>query len=200
VAIHYLLYACVECGREGGIKRDKADKGAEVCDRCHARYTRIDGARIQCESPNKPAVVHTAAEWLDILAEMGLAREFGHEARVVLRISEHQKPYYELGVYLGRIEQFGAPIEGEFSMTAETIRFVSPTGPSFEWRLDDLTAVQPSSTSLQLKIRHGPILSFKFPGGSPLLWEERIHAALQARFTATGRGNILEFQPRIVCG
>jgi hypothetical protein len=195
VAIHYLLYACVECGREDSLK---AEKDAEVCERCHTRYTRVEQARIRVEPPNQPAIDRTAAEWLDLLNETGLARELGHSVRVLLRIANQQKPYRHSGIYLGHVEQFGAPLEGELQVDAEAIRFTGTQ--SFIWPLDELTAVQPSSTSLQLKVRRGPVLSLKFPDSSPLLWEERIRHAVQERYTQAGKGEILEYQPRIVCG
>jgi hypothetical protein len=198
MAIHYLLYACVECGREGGIK--PGEKGEEVCERCHTRYARVNQADIRCEPPNQPAVVHSAAEWLDLLHEQGLHRLLGRSAQVVVRIADKYRPYRHAGVYLGEIEQLGEPMTGTLTVDQEAVRFTAEGGASFVWPLDELTAVQPSSTSLQLKIRRGPIIALKFPGNSPLLWEERIRYAVQARYTAKGLGEIIEYQPRIVCG
>lgn len=142
MAIHYLLYACVECGRENGLE---AEKDAEVCERCHTRYTRVEQAHIRVEPPNQPAIVRSAAEWLDVLNEKGLARELGHRVRVLLRIADQQKPYHHAGIYLGHGEQFGEPLEGELTVDIEAIRFTG--GQSYTWALDELTAVQPSSTS-----------------------------------------------------
>jgi len=66
--IRQLLYACVECGREGGIR---PAKDAEECDRCHTRYTRAEGALIRCERPGHKAEVKHPAEWLDYLHTHG---------------------------------------------------------------------------------------------------------------------------------
>ena len=198
MAIHHLLYACVECGRQGGIKpRDKE----EVCDRCGTRYSRVDGALIRCEPPNgKPEVRHPS-EWLDLLeANWPIEqRRTERQDRVISRIAERSRPHYHGGVYLGQIEVFGPPVAGLLTLSGAALTFVADEGTSSTWPLAQLTAVQPSSTSLQLKVRKGAILSFKFPDASPLLWEERIRAALQAIYRAAGKGEIAEYQPRIIC-
>ena len=197
MAIHHLLYACVECGREAGIKETEA---GEVCDRCGARYSRADGARIRVEPVNGPAVVKHPAEWLDILAHTGvLERPPAGPEPVIVRMANGTRPYRHSGVYLGEVEYFGDPIKGKLSLTADAVVFDPDEGEVIRWPLHELTAVQPSSTTLQLKVRRGPVVSLRFPQGSPLLWEERLRSAVQASYTAAGHGEIAEFQPRIVC-
>jgi hypothetical protein len=198
MAIHHLLYACVVCGREGGIK--PADKN-EVCERCSAKYTRADGALIRCEPAGAPAETKHPAEWLDLLQSQWPLSEMRIErsSRVILRIAEESEPHYHGGVYLGHIEQFGAPMPGVLTLSRDALGFTPEQGGSITWRLDELTAVQPSSTTLQLKVRRGPVLSFRFPDASPLLWEECVRVAVQALYIAAGRGDIAEYQPRIVC-
>lgn len=198
MAIHHLLYACVECGREGGIKpQDKA----EVCERCGARYSRVDGAMIRCEPPNgKPDVRHPS-EWLDLLeANWPIdQRRIDRQDRVIMRIAERSRPHYHGGVYLGQIEVFGPAVAGVLTLSKAAVSFAGDQGTGYTWPLTELTAVQPSSTSLQLKVRKGAILSFKFPDASPLLWEECIRAAVQAVYLDAGQGEIAEYQPRIIC-
>ena len=198
MAIRDLLYACVECGREAGIK--KAQDG-ERCERCNTRYTRVKGARIRVERAEGQAEEKHAAEWLDLL-EQRLPIEPpapDRRERVILKVAQGDKPHFHRGIFLGNIEQFGLPIEGWFSLTGEDIRFEPDHGPTQTWPLRELTAVQPSSTSLQLKLRKGPVLALRFPEASSLLWEERVRNAVQALYTDTGRGRIDEYQPRIVC-
>src|SRR5262245_63483192 len=93
------------------------------------------------------------------------------------------RPYRHSGVYLGEVEYFGDPIEGKLSLTADAVVFDPEQGEVIRWPLHELTAVQPSSTTLQLKVRHGPVVSLRFPKGSPLLWEERLRSAVQASYT-----------------
>jgi DNA-directed RNA polymerase subunit RPC12/RpoP len=197
VAIHHLLYACVECGREAGIRETK---DGEVCERCGARYSRAEGAGIRCEPNNGPPVVKHPAEWLDILARGGvLERPPSRPEPVLVRMAHGSKPYRHSGIYLGEVEYFGDPVPGLLELTTDALVFTPSQGPAVTWSLNELTAVQPSSTTLQLKIRHGPVVSLRFPEGSPLLWEERVRNAVQATFTRAGKGEIAEFQPRIVC-
>ena len=120
-------------------------------------------------------------------------------SHVILRIAEKSQPHYHGGVYLGHIEQFGQPMSGVLTLSREALVFAPEEGSPRTWRLEELTAVQPSSTTLQLKVRKGPVLSFRFPDASPLLWEECVRVAVQALYSAAGRGDIAEYQPRIVC-
>ncbi|HSL71388.1 MAG TPA: hypothetical protein VK864_14170 [Longimicrobiales bacterium] len=197
MAIHHLLYACVACGREAGIKPTGA---GEVCERCGARYARGEGALIRCERADGTVEVRHPAEWLDRLGQSGLLEESRHRPEpVVLSIATTWRPYHHAGVYLGQVERFGEPMSGVLTLTDEALTFEPENGQRQTWPLDELTAVQPSSTTLQLKIRRGPVLSLRFPAGSPLLWEERIRNAVQKRYAEAGRGEIAEFQPRIVC-
>ncbi len=193
--IRHLLYACVECGREGGIQ---PTKDGEVCDRCATRYTRAEGSMIRCERPGRETEVKHPADWLNYLhthSEKGATRR---PAPVTLRIAPRQKPYRHSDVLLGFIEEFDPPEDGTIELGEDSINFKSAAGER-RWPLDELTAVQPTSGTLNLKLRKGPLVAIRFRDGSPLLWEERVKAAIQKRFSASGRGEIAEFQPRIVC-
>ena len=68
----------------------------------------------------------------------------------------------------------------------------------FNWSLLDLTAIQLSSSTLQLKARRYPVVTIRFAVSSPKLWEERLQAAVRAAHARAGHGDIIEFQPRIV--
>ena len=67
-------------------------------------------------------------------------------------------------------------------------------GSGFEWPLSEITAVQPSSTALQVKARRQPVVSIKFSSSSSRLWEERLQVALRQHYSTR---DIIEFQPRI---
>ena len=192
------MYACVECGRESSIKPVKGS--GEVCERCGTVYTREQGAMIRCAPPNKPEELKHPSEWLDFLAAHPPVPSPGRQERVIVRLADTQEPYRHSGQYLGHVEQFGLPLTGSLRLAEDALIFARYGGGQEVWPLDHLTAVQPSSTTLQLKIRHGPIISVRFVDASPLLWEARLREAVQARFTASGKGDILEYQPRIICG
>lgn len=195
MAIRDLLYACIECGREGGLR--PAESG-EVCDRCSTRYSRVEGALIRCEPPGKPTETRHPSEWVDLLAQARGFEAATREEPVILRVASHHRPLQVNGEYLGKVEQFGPPIGGTIELTDDALVFRAADRIE-HWALVDLTAVQPSSTALQVKIRKGPILSMKFPQGSALLWEERLQRRLRTCYERLGRGTIVEFQPRILC-
>lgn len=198
MAICDLLYACLECGRVAAIKTRDQD---EACEHCGTRYQRVEGARIRVQRPDGTSEVKHPAEWLDLL-ELTWPIESGRpdlRERVLFRQARTDKPLWHRGIYLGRIEEFGPTQPGWLTLTRDELRFQPDQGESQVWLLNDLTAVQPSSTSLQLKVRRGAVLSLRFPQASPLLWEERVRQAVQALYTQAGRGEIREFQPRIVC-
>lgn len=199
MAIHLILYACIECGRESSIKPIKGER-AEVCERCGTLYTREEGAMIKCAPPNREPETRHPSEWLDILEQHPL-RGGARKERALVSFARKQLPYRHSGMYLGHVEKFEPPLPGTIELTEEAVLFRADGSDQTEvWPLDELTAVQPSSTTLQLKIRHGPVVSMKFIDASPLLWEQRLRDAVQRRFLVAGKGEILEFQPRIICG
>lgn len=107
--------------------------------------------------------------------------------------------------FLNRIEVFGEKTRGILTLLADgLIVGVDGVQEGQEedredwWGLETLTAVQTSSKSLQLKRRDAPLVSFRFLDDSLFLWEQLLRAALRDFYARTGRGEILEFQPRIV--
>jgi hypothetical protein len=200
--IRDLLWVCPECGLENGLQR----RGRrEICSRCGTRFKRGAGASIIALTPGKSPVVRTAQEWMQMLP----AADFGEvtngagtvgprSAAVRLRRSVADKAIRIDGELLGFMERFGPPISGTLTLEKDAVVFKGENGKPDTWRLDEITAVQPSSGSLQLKISDQPVLSLAFPGGSPRVWEELIIAALRAQYRRTGKGEIREFQPRIV--
>jgi hypothetical protein len=198
MAIRDLLYACVECGREAGLKQKDKE---EVCSHCGARYFRAEGAGITLVRPSGAAETRSAAAWLDLLRTSlpQLESRPDPRDRVVIRTAQANKPIRHRGIYLGRVELFGEPRVGWLSLTPDYLRFDPEQGTAEVWPLDRITAVQPSSTTLQIKLRHGPVISMRFPEASPLLWEDRLRNAVQGYYTSSGRGDIAEYQPRIAC-
>ena len=197
MAIADVLYACIECGRLEALR--PADNGTEICSRCGTRYRRVPYARIQVEPPGKPAEARSAGEWLDMLAAASLEDLDPARAEpVIVRIADRRRPHWTRGHYLGRIERFGPAIAGTLLLERDRLVFETADHHRAEWPLLDLTAVQPSSRTLQLKLRNGPLVSIRFPEGSAVLWEMRVQTALQDLYADLGKGTILEFQPRIV--
>ncbi|MFW6205769.1 MAG: hypothetical protein ACOC5I_00890, partial [Gemmatimonadota bacterium] len=102
--------------------------------------------------------------------------------------------------YLNRIELWGDEATGRLELRADRLVYEGDDGERAEWPLESVTAVQASSSTLQINRRRLPLVSFRFEDDSIYLWEELLHAALRAFYRRTGRGEIVEFQPRVVTG
>jgi hypothetical protein len=73
----------------------------------------------------------------------------------------------------------------------------SEPAPATALALDAIDAIQTSSSAVQ--VRSGAVLyAFRFTTDSPLRWETLLRGSVQRRYLEQGRGEILEFQPRIV--
>lgn len=204
MAIRDLLWACPLCGAEGGIR--PVGK-REACRACGARFRRGRGSNIVAEAANGTSRTLPAAEWADMLPPI---EEFAarlepsgadgalYRTRVRARTATGESVIRLDSVYLNRIEQFGPPREGVLALLADRLRLDPDDGEAEEWAFDELTAVQPSSSTLQIKARRRPVVSFRFPEDSARFWEEILCATLRRYYREAGRGEIVEFQPRIV--
>ncbi len=200
MALSDLLWACPQCGEVGAL-RDPAHPGA--CVACHAVYERDTGASIRCVLPDGRVLKRTAADWVDRLPDprtlLGSAPEgVVRTARVRAREVEGSDVVRGEGRYLNRIERYGAEAPGTLEMTLEGLRWAPDEGEARPWPFERLTAVQASSSALQIKASGRPLVSFRFENDSIFLWEVLVDTALRDFYRRTGRGEILEFQPRIV--
>jgi hypothetical protein len=204
VAIRDLLWCCPRCRTSGGIR--PAGKGWEVCEPCGARYRRRQGAFIELVAPGDPAtLIRHARDWVGELPDITVS--FGPQeagplamARVTYRLAAGTRAIHHRGTFLGTIERLAAPRHGSLELHADRVR-VAPAGEGevagLEFALESLTAIQASSSTLQIKPRRTPLVAFRFPEGSARYWEEALRAALRDRYRALGLGEIIEFQPRI---
>jgi hypothetical protein len=185
--IRDLLWGCVVCGQLESLRM--TDR-IECCIKCGARYRRAKGASIAVEVEGKGIETRSAAEWTSQLPPITATGT----SECLLRAAESDTKVRD-GEYLGRVERFGNFQFGQLALTETSLSFEAREGgDSFAWALGELTAIQPSSTALQLKGRGRPLVSLKFVNSSPRLWEQRLQAALRQHYR--GR-EIIEFQPRL---
>lgn len=212
MAIADVLWACPACGTDAALRAAGGKRGATACRACGATFARTPDARIAMTDPaSGRTVVRNVAEWTRGLtvpmrataspagasAGGGGAPPAIREAGALMRVALGARPLRHRREYLGAIELLGEPIPGTLVLTTDHLAFTGD-GTTRTWRLDDLTAVQPSSSTLQIKARREPVVSFRFPADSVRLWEELLTTVLRERYRRAGRGEILEFQPRIV--
>ncbi|MFS8638255.1 MAG: hypothetical protein FWJ74_09215 [Gemmatimonadota bacterium] len=204
MAIRDLLWACPLCGLEGGLRRTGR---WEACRGCGARFRRGRGASIIARAADGTTRIHAAAEWADRLPgieeytsrlEPDKADGVLRQSRVRARVAVGESVIRLGSTYLNRIERFGPPRDGVLALYGDRLRFAPDAGEAEEWTFDEITAVQPSSSTLQVKARRRPVVSFRFPEESARFWEELLCAAIRRHYRANGRGEIIEFQPRIV--
>lgn len=101
--------------------------------------------------------------------------------------------------YLNCIEIWGEESPGTLQVHPDRLVLVADAARSpEEWLLDTVTAVQASSSTLQINRREAAPVSLRFLDDSIFLWEELVHAVLRDFYRRTGRGEIVEFQPRVV--
>ena len=202
MAIRDLLWACPLCRAEDALR---PDGNGEACKLCGARFRRAGGADIEVLPAGGQPVRRHAAEWAAELPPVRLPDEGqgGTDEREYRRSTAMARfvvgfdPIRAGGRYLGRAERFGPPVQGTLVLTGRALTFAPAEVQPHQWPLDTVAAVQPSSSALQIRMRGGPVVLFRFPEASVRLWDETIQAALRRLYRSTGRGEILEFQPRI---
>ncbi len=201
--ISELLWACPVCGQDRGLE---PGRDGSRCRACQTLFRRGKGAAIRALAPDGTETVHPPNVWLDqlpapetIVAEHDSTNGPIRVAKVLIaRVTGSDTVHGETG-YLNRIEIWGEEQPGTLELGADALvfGFQEPEEPE-RWPLETLTAVQASSHTIQLRRRGLPLVSFRFLDDSVFLWEELLHEVLQVFYRRTGRGRIVEFQPRIV--
>lgn len=196
------LYRCPECGADP----ISATRQGARCVACGSSFVPApEGEGIRVRTPS--GVRRTA------LAELGRALErhggplprakdpngnLAYEAPAVLRVARSEEPVYHEGQLLGFTEQFGPPVAGVLGIVPRELRFREAGGaPSHRWELCNVRALQASSSAVQLSLPDSGVVLFRFPEDSPRRWEALLAHALREVWRELGRGEIVEFQPRI---
>lgn len=201
MAIHDLLWACPDCGVTGSIRRSSGRK--ERCVACGTTFHRGRGASIVASREGRPDRVLAAAEWLSKLP--AIEERFpdrdgsmpGPEP-VVLRVAREVTPVRLNRELLGWAERFGPPRAATMTLTATSLRLEGKGAASAsEIPLEQLMAIQASSSTLQVGSRDRPVLSLRFHDSSVLLWEHLLRGRARRRFRELGLGEITEWQPVI---
>lgn len=198
MAIGDLLWACPYCGAVGALAKE--GRGRAGCAACGARFRRGAGASLRARTPGGTWEEHAPAAWLRRLPSID--RAFGdapgREDRVEARLAGPDEVVRRAAEVLGFRETDGERVEGVLRLEGDVLTLEEDGGARRVWPLAELTAVQSSSRVVQVKARDRPVATFRFRTGSPRLWEELLQHALRRVYRARGRGEIREFQPRIV--
>lgn len=199
----HLLYRCPVCGQDPV----RGDVDRVTCPACGARFQRArDSARIEVTGTGGgPELLHprelrrrmhdlggalTAAEKPD-----GSVR---YESKAWMSRTLGEDPVRRRGRVLGYAERFGPEVAGTLVVTEGVLVFESRDHRGEAWDLAELGAVQVSSVTLQVRPVGEAMVRFRFRDDSPLRWEELLQHLVREVYRELGRGEVEEFQPRIV--
>jgi hypothetical protein len=194
VALKDLLWACPLCARLSGIRRSGKH---EECAQCGTTFRRGSGASIIALAPGREPIAASVPDWLAMLPPFPELPEDPAAERVIIRRVRQTMRVLRDGALLGWAERFGKRVKGTLALNANEVRMTAEDATAVTWALEHLVAIQPSSTSLQLRARGGAPISVSFLDASVLLWERWLQDAVQRRWRDLGRGEVHEFQPRI---
>jgi hypothetical protein len=197
MAIRDLLWACTVCGTFASIR--DAGRRSERCERCGTSYRRGRGALIEVGERGGEVRTHTPAELVDRLppiSEMPLPNGRLGPVPAIVRVARAAVPVRDGPDFLGRVEVFGPAVSATITLDDHTLAAGIPERP-LVWPLETITAVQPSSSTLQINSRAHPLASFRFRDQSVRLWEEMLQDRLRRVHSAAGNRRIVQFHPRI---
>ncbi len=188
-----LIHCCLFCGAE--TVREK-DGGAHCrgCERIYRSLTGGDGFVIH--TPNGLDLELATGDLIDQLNSMD-THSGPLESSAVARFARLERPVRYRGAIMGFYEERGPDRPGRLRLDDQGVLFTEKSGEQNHWPLTDLRAVQTSSGSIQISPLEGGLVSFRILEASPHRWEEVLKARLRDLWRLEGRGEIIEFQPRI---
>ena len=193
MSLRDLIHRCPSCG-ESTLQRDAEGVDCTGCRRVYRQADDGDGFRVTDQDGE-----HIELGVGDLVDQMsGLGEDSGLlHASAIARFAFAEQPVRYRGALIGFFEERGRDVAGKLDLDDETLRFREEDGELHEWGLLDLRAVQTASAAVQISPLEGGLVSFRVLEDSPRRWEETLKARLRKRWRAAGRGEILEFQPRI---
>ncbi len=197
------VYMCPFCGHDP-LEEGKGGGVAHCRGGCGVRL-RHDGRRggIFMEREGEPVRPIAASEIERALRRFeseGLASgPPTREARAVMKRADKDAALWYRGRLLGFHEVFGLRRSGRLRLGSDGIEFVSDGAgeEALAWDFPSLRSLQTSSSTIQFGLRERGVVSFKFPHDSSRRWEGLVCEALRRHYRRAGRGEIVEFQPRI---
>lgn len=204
--LKHLLYRCPSCGHDP----TEGVKDVAECRACGTSYRRgrADPGRILVAPTDGSEPREVAPGTLvDAIEAHGGPRtaarapdgSIRYEADVeASRSEEAERPLRHRGQLLGFVERLGDGWKGRLVATGDALSLLRDGEPVNHWNLLDLGAIQASSSALQISTRENRVFQFRFAGDSPRRWEDLLRWLVAEAYRREGRGEVVEFQPRIV--
>jgi hypothetical protein len=200
MAIRDLFWACPRCS---SIRPLRPARSGEQCVACGSIFRRGRGPLIEMRTPDGSVSVCHAAEWLDRLppiVDADAPARGGPDRVRARRARARAQPVRFNGELLGWVDRFEPTVEGSLVLEDGRLALQADDHASgFSLDVGDLTAIQPASRSLQLRLSGGTLWSVRFLDASLLRWDALLQLAVRQVWARTDRGEVTTFQPRI-CG
>ena len=193
-----LIYRCPLCGADAMREENDRVAGCRACARVYEHIP--ERGRIRVEGQDG-SVFEVDAE--DLVAGAaradvsGVADPTPVSVDAVARVAREEEAVIHRNSLIGFVESRGPALSGRLTLHPDRIDFHPDAGADRTWALLDVRAVQTASASVQISPLEGGVVTFRILGDSPRRWEELIRTRLREAWRAAGRGEILEFQPRI---
>ncbi len=130
-------------------------------------------------------------------AAEGAEGNVSYEAQVVVaRGNQHQAVWWKRRV-VGFFELLTERRKATLRLDGTKLTVTSIDREPLIWKVENIRAMQISSTSIQLNIRGVGLYQMEFLSDSPKRWEDLLKAALRRVHAALGR-EVMEFQPQII--
>ena len=200
MALIDLLYRCPVCGRDPTeVKSDQV-----FCPDCGSSFEAAPPTgetRIRVRHPRGTLDIQAGVLTRRIQrfggAETRASRDgiLRARARVRLRLITGEAPFRFRDRLMGFIERIGPPMRGELHLDGDILDFQGDEAR--QWHLDDIAALQTTSSSVQLSFVDDSVVIFRLEDESVRRWEDLLRKALSQHWWEQGRGEIREFQPRL---
>ncbi|MDH3222671.1 MAG: hypothetical protein OEO23_03065 [Gemmatimonadota bacterium] len=203
MALADLLYRCPRCGFD---PMDGEGDDAS-CPACSTRYSRGRGDRLLVERrPDGVTAEVPVATLVDLIEANGgpLSRaerpdgSIDYRADVLASWRVGEEPVHHRGALRGFSESMGEAVQAVLKVDRDGVTLSAPGQPEARMAFLEIRALQTSSSSLQLSLPGDRLVQFKFLSDSPRRWEDLLRQLLRAAYRRAGKGNVVEFQPRIV--
>lgn len=197
-----LLYRCPRCGRDP----TEGARDEVRCPGCGCTYTRAaSGGRIRVEETEEnpqEVLASRLVEAIDALdGPLPAARtddgRIWYEAAVRVRRAVDEAACHHGDELLGFHERLGSSEKGVLRVTDDALELIRADTVRARWNLLDLRAVQASSSAIQVHTATGELVHFHFETDSAFRWEQLLYAVLRMVYREEGKGEIVEFRPRI---
>jgi hypothetical protein len=202
--LRHLLFRCPYCGYDPMV----GSGGTADCSGCQIQISHgaIQPLHLAVRRPKAPDTEVPIAELLELVEGQGGALTQARSqdgklcwsAQAELKTGTSEVPIRWKDHLLGFFERFHLGTPGQLRLDGDTLFFDHNEAEAAQtWPLTSFTSLQSASSSIQFTTDGGELVHVAFETDSPRRWEILLREALQMAWTADGRGEIVEVQPRI---